>query len=425
MFTKGAKLASKHLKTQVSAAIVGSQTLIRSRTIKLGSALSKRSVAQSAVRPIGGGAIGVSVAFSSESSDDLNHKSSGKLSTIVAACGFAKTGRPRYGVASMIPSSDQHANTNDQPVLGQVGQAGEDAFFVSEDGVIFGVADGVGGWSSVKGADSAAYSRNLMRYAMEACHSKDMSMVKPVDVLQFSFDKISREHRIIGSSTACIAAFDPQSGMLHYANLGDSGLMLVRSALLNDVEESESRKLKNEIPASPKTPSIIRAKECQHTFNCPYQLGSSSSDRPGDSCQESLQVNNGDLLVVGTDGFWDNLNDQEVLAILRKNAKAPHTFESLNNLARQLALEAYEAASSSTRPTPFAQACKEAGKRFFGGKMDDITVIVAQFVSDTTHSTPPSSHNSGTSSPASDSSLSPRGSAAVHPAEERFRPSKM
>jgi hypothetical protein len=41
--------------------------------------------------------------------------------------------------------------------------AGEDAYFLSSDSL--GVADGVGGWSDVEGANSARYSRMLMHYA--------------------------------------------------------------------------------------------------------------------------------------------------------------------------------------------------------------------------------------------------------------------
>lgn len=40
---------------------------------------------------------------------------------------------------------------------------GEDAYFVRPDSI--GVADGVGGWVSVKGANSALYSRMLMHYS--------------------------------------------------------------------------------------------------------------------------------------------------------------------------------------------------------------------------------------------------------------------
>jgi serine/threonine protein phosphatase PrpC len=40
-------------------------------------------------------------------------------------------------------------------------QGGEDAYFLSEDGQVVGVADGVGGWA-LSGIDSGLYSKSLM-----------------------------------------------------------------------------------------------------------------------------------------------------------------------------------------------------------------------------------------------------------------------
>ena len=45
---------------------------------------------------------------------------------------------------------------------------GEDSFFISEEGcTTVGVADGVGGWSSM-GVDAGTYSRQLMHFSKEA-----------------------------------------------------------------------------------------------------------------------------------------------------------------------------------------------------------------------------------------------------------------
>jgi hypothetical protein len=40
-------------------------------------------------------------------------------------------------------------------------KGGEDAYFLSEDGQVLGVADGVGGWA-LSGVDSGLYSKSLM-----------------------------------------------------------------------------------------------------------------------------------------------------------------------------------------------------------------------------------------------------------------------
>ena len=53
----------------------------------------------------------------------------------------------------------------------------------------------------------------------------------------------------IGSSTACIMVLDKKSQMLHSANLGDSGFLVIRHGSV-----------------------VHQSSEQQHYFNTPYQL---------------------------------------------------------------------------------------------------------------------------------------------------------
>jgi len=273
---------------------------------------------------------------------------------------------------------------------GVVGQAGEDAFFLADNGRAWGVADGVGGWASVEGADSAAYSRTLMQYALEhanrttaaaddpaATQSNPASIFSkllsssssappspptaaslPLRILDAAYSATAK-HNIIGSTTACIVTYDPTHHKLHYANLGDSGFLLVRH--------------------STQQPTI-RSVEKQHSFNCPYQLGSQSGDRPSDAATASLDVSDNDILVLATDGFFDNLHTHEIVATCRQHSTSDAAAGvDANALAEQLCREAYAAASDSKRDTPFSQYCRRYGKRHSGGKMDDISVVVVQF----------------------------------------------
>jgi len=71
---------------------------------------------------------------------------------------------------------------------------GEDAYFRRRNAI--GVADGVGGWSRVKGANPALYSRKLMHYACQEVGKADDDEVSVVDwldpkaVLQRSYDQV-------------------------------------------------------------------------------------------------------------------------------------------------------------------------------------------------------------------------------------------
>ena len=294
---------------------------------------------------------------------------------------------------------------------GKVGQAGEDAFFVAANGRAWGVADGVGGWADVEGADSAAYSRTLMYYALmyadrvlnqtsaptTASTSSDTAVVTkqsvapaspaslpskflssltssssrstpppspppaapsiPLSILDSAYTDTAT-HKIIGSTTACIVTYDPTTHKLQYANLGDSGFLLIRHSAT----------------------SHIRSKETQHSFNCPYQLGSQSRDRPADATRDTLPVYDQDILILATDGFFDNLHAEEIIATTQQHTQQSHnTLLNPAALAERLCKEAYAAASDVRRDTPFSQYCRRFGKRHSGGKMDDISVVVVQF----------------------------------------------
>lgn len=54
---------------------------------------------------------------------------------------------------------------------------------------------------------------------------------------------------LLGSSTACIIALHNEKGILHTANLGDSGFVVIRKNVI-----------------------VHRSEEQQHYFNSPFQL---------------------------------------------------------------------------------------------------------------------------------------------------------
>ncbi|CAK4913099.1 unnamed protein product [Aphanomyces euteiches] len=229
---------------------------------------------------------------------------------------------------------------------------GEDAAFVTPTAV--GVADGVGGWAR-KGIDSGAYSRTLMA----ACELS--TLTDPVKRLTEAYNTT----KVPGSSTACIIQLS-DDGTIHTANLGDSGFMLCRE---NAEEEGWS---------------IIYASPSQcHYFNCPFQLGHGSRDTPAHADLSTLSVEPNDVVLVATDGLFDNLTEEEILSLLAgitEESKAQkHEAEArMQFTASTIVAVAHEIAKSETRLTPFAQAARQAGyKGTAGGKMDDITVVAA------------------------------------------------
>ncbi|KAF9910815.1 hypothetical protein EC991_005532 [Linnemannia zychae] len=119
----------------------------------------------------------------------------------------------------------------------------------------------------------------------------DYFNVNPVQILQKSYEQSARDAKkegLIGSSTACLAIL--RDDELRIANLGDCGVSIIR---------------RNEF--------IFRTEEQQHSFNYPYQLGTGSTDSPTDAQVFTVKVESGDIVVMGTDGIFDNLFDEDIL----------------------------------------------------------------------------------------------------------------
>lgn len=230
-----------------------------------------------------------------------------------------------------------------------------------------GVADGVGGWAGVPGADSAAYSRQLMCGA--AILAKKLKPptgpVSPLEILSTSYS--SMDPRIIGSTTACIISVDLLNSKFFYSNLGDSGFMLIRNGTM-----------------------VQRTEDQLHGFNCPYQLGKGSSDLPIHAAVGAVDIEPGDILLVATDGVFDNLSDDELCDHIISKVKARQQAQALKpsrnttssteeSLAESIAALARTAASDHKRRTPFSEYSALHGYDWPGGKEDDITVVVTEF----------------------------------------------
>ncbi|CAN0872675.1 Probable protein phosphatase 2C 55 [Linum grandiflorum] len=222
---------------------------------------------------------------------------------------------------------------------------GEDAHFICSDQHAIGVADGVGGWADL-GVDAGQYSRELMSHSVNAIREEPKGSVDPARVLE----KAHSSTKAKGSSTACIIALTEEG--LRAINLGDSGFMVVRDGH-----------------------TVVRSPVQQHDFNFTFQLESGNNgDLPSSGQVFTVAVAPGDVIVAGTDGLFDNLYNNEITAVVvhavRAGLEPQVTAQKIAALARQRAQE-------KDRQTPFSTAAQDAGFRYYGGKLDDITVVVS------------------------------------------------
>lgn len=199
---------------------------------------------------------------------------------------------------------------------------------------VMGVADGVGGWREM-GIDPSKFSSSLMQQCKRivehdlmnsatlknmptstststASRAQQVGERTPIDILVESYQSLreSKDPNLIGSSTACIVVFNRESRLVHTANLGDSGFVIVRD---------------NKI--------VHRSQEQCHYFNAPFQLAivptrpggssqhadmSSFSDSPESAASSTFELVEGDFIVLGTDGLWDNLSEGLLLLKISK-----------------------------------------------------------------------------------------------------------
>uniref|UniRef100_A0A0A9CWE6 Protein phosphatase n=1 Tax=Arundo donax TaxID=35708 RepID=A0A0A9CWE6_ARUDO len=222
---------------------------------------------------------------------------------------------------------------------------GEDAHFICDDEHAIGVADGVGGWADL-GVDAGLYAKELMSNSMNAVKDESERPMDPSRVLEKAYTSTKAR----GSSTACIITLKEQA--IHAVNLGDSGFVVVRDGR-----------------------TVLRSPTQQHDFNFTYQLESGGgSDLPSSAQVFHFEVAPGDVIVAGTDGLFDNLYNNEITGVVVEALRVGLTPQAA---AQKIAALARQRATDKNRQSPFAAAAQEAGYRYYGGKLDDITVVVS------------------------------------------------
>ena len=314
----------------------------------------------------------------------------------------------------------------------------EDAYFITKvrlpdetcskkkDMMYMGVADGVGSWRQY-GVDPREFSHTLMKECQSILqeagynarrnrgHDKFNRAITPSEVLAQAFERVKAEN-IVGSSTACIALFDGVRHQLHFCNLGDSGIIVLRHI---DSEIAGSLKRNRNTPRSERKSDLRVAFVSQQqlkSFNHPYQLGwtgeeltekdiedGSSFKEAADSCASSIHVRRGDIIIMATDGLFDNVDIDDIVEIgleweqenmliegndisarearwARGDSKTVVSQQNIATLADRLCKKARENSLNSEVDSPFAILAKENDIMWSGGMPDDCTVVVIHVV---------------------------------------------
>ncbi|EOD29340.1 Hypothetical protein EMIHUDRAFT_449869 [Emiliania huxleyi CCMP1516] len=211
---------------------------------------------------------------------------------------------------------------------------GEDAFLLGPH--MIGVADSTG---REGGIDPAAYARGLMFASRNSCAS------------------LQREEGLLASrrsSTACLVSLDPHKTELRAANIGDSGFLLLRRQAPDSGDAPDDRF---------ETPQDSRLRGPGH-----------------DASLVRVPVRPGDILVLATDGLFDNVDEEALLDTIEDLIEGSGTGASPQQLADAIAARAKELSLDKSVDSPFAILAKDNDILWGGGRPDDITVLVSHIL---------------------------------------------
>lgn len=277
-----------------------------------------------------------------------------------------------------------------------------------------GVADGVGSWREY-GVDPRQFSRRLMQECenilLEATGGEAEStgfrqVISPATILAQAYERVKAAN-IIGSSTACVALFDGLRHQLHFSNLGDCGLIVLRHI---DSDVAGALRRDRSTPRTERKSDLkltFVSQQQLRKFNHPYQLGWTGEELPDDeetsfrdardSCTSSIHVRRGDIVIMATDGLFDNVDMDDLLQIClewetrngfikasgdmlarerrwsRGESLAHVSVTRIQELAETLVQRARSLSVDPHTDSPFAILAKENDIMWSGGMPDDCT----------------------------------------------------
>jgi protein phosphatase PTC7 len=234
--------------------------------------------------------------------------------------------------------------SNILPHPAKVMWGGEDAVFTK--GRTFGVFDGVSGAEKLDGVP--LYSRTLAIEMKKRVGNEGLNVQEMTKFLTESADVA--DAYATGASTAVVASIG-ENGFLQALNVGDSCCMVIRDGKV-----------------------AAKTREISHYWECPYQLSSDSPDRPKDGTKLNVELTPGDVIIMGSDGVFDNMSDDLILdTVASTSMKAGQIAKKLSSVSRKQSLD-------KKAVTPYSTQAQKRGLPEFqngiGGKVDDVGCVV-------------------------------------------------
>ena len=104
------------------------------------------------------------------------------------------------------------------------------------------------------------------------------------------------------------------------------------------------------------------------------EQSSLSMDGPEDAELKKMDLQSGDILMMASDGVWDNLHTSEILPKLSKIKSDPSTH--LGDICHKITSKARKHSEDRKFVSPFTLKAIQHGRFIGGGKIDDITLVL-------------------------------------------------
>jgi protein phosphatase PTC7 len=229
-------------------------------------------------------------------------------------------------------------STKNTPAPSKVATGGEDSLYA--DNKVLCVADGVGSWA-LEGVDAALYSRKLTENVGRLFNENSkLYTEKPKKLII----RAANENHEIGSSTIVMVTLNENTAEAQAAFVGDSCYAIFRL-------DKTTNRIK----------IFFRSKDQQHGFNFPFQVGT-NGDKPETALTHSHKLEVDDIVVVGSDGLFDNVYDETLIYELNLLKD-----RSEYDICQRLSKLAYSLSRSRRYFSPFAREARKVGDPYMGG----------------------------------------------------------
>ncbi|EPY20154.1 protein phosphatase 2C [Strigomonas culicis] len=293
-------------------------------------------------------------------------------------------------------------------------ETGGDDAFLSLDGAL-SVLDGVSWWKDNAGVDAGLYSAAMARAMYDYIEDELFG-----DIPVTSFRLLDRAYEqckhseVQGTCTALVATLQEPKEDIHAKDgytlvqldedAGSANLTDLDNPLLDVVSVGDCSLMVLRYGKI-----IYRTEEQAHAMDFPFQLGTGSKDTPSSGIKVLVPVQPGDVVVMGSDGIFDNVYPERILEAVWPPLEKVYTqFEwsdakgvsvSLQsstirnvNIRNELAdsimaalevggklcvEEAINVSKDIRSDSPYAAKCIEDGALYEGGKPDDMTLLLS------------------------------------------------